>query len=319
MSIQQFSKEHFVDTAKDILQNDKFIGIRKASTLEANSSFREVLDISSLEIAELVIALEEKYNVKMEWADTNNIDSINDLYDIFVKSIQKMRKLFTTKQALAKKEKKLTQYEITYKQIMDAAKDSLLNDKELYLNEKDIFPGVKLSGRRNSLGLDDTAKLQLIMDLEKALNVEIDDDKIIKQKLSTLYEFFYDICLQICKKQNSGKKQQVQTAQKKQKNVFDMTKEDIYRIIQTHLYETYTIPYVQPTSNWYTDLNLTNFEFDCFLEWAEKEFNVKLPSFYYTHIYDMCHVIYFEIQKQKAKKAFHDRVNAMINKFKRVK
>ena len=98
-----------------------------------------------------------------------------------------------------------------------------------------------------------------------------------------------------------------------------MTKEDIYRIIQTHLYETYTIPYVQPTSNWYTDLNLTNFEFDCFLEWAEKEFNVKLPSFYYTHIYDMCHVIYFEIQKQKAKKAFHDRVNAMINKFKRVK
>ena len=24
---------------------------------------------------------QEKYNVKMEWADTNNIDSINDLYE----------------------------------------------------------------------------------------------------------------------------------------------------------------------------------------------------------------------------------------------
>lgn len=316
MSIQQFSKEYFVDTAKDILQHDTFIGIRKANVLEASSSLRETLDISSLEIAELIVALEEKYNVKMEWADTNNIDSLNDLYEVFIKSIKNMRKLFVIKQTAQQREQKMKQSEISCKQIMNAATDSLLKDPELYLNEKDIFPGVKLSSRRNGLGLDDTAQLQLIMDIEKSLNVEIDDDKIINKKFSTLDEFCYAIYLQINKTKNK-KTQQAPIAI--QQNVFDMTKEDIYNAIEKHIYYTYTIPYVQPTSNWYTDLNLTNFDFDEFREWVEKEFKVKLSSFYFTHIYDMCHVIYFDIQKQKAKKALCDRIHTMINKFKRVK
>ncbi len=206
----------------------------------------------------------------------------------------------------------MTQSEIAYEEIMGAAKNSLLNDKELYLNEKDIFPGVKLSSRRKGLGLDDTAQLQLIMDIEKALNVNIDDAKIIDKRFSTLDEFCYAIYLQINKKQSS------ETTSSK-KDVFDMSKEDIYKAIEKHIYETYTIPYVQPTSNWYTDLNLTKFEFNNFCEWVKKEFNVELLPFYFTNIYDICHVIYFDIQKQKAKKALRDRLHAVINKFKRVK
>lgn len=92
MSIKQFSLQDFTDVAKDILKNSKFLGIRNADKIDADSSFRQVLDITSLDIAELIIAIEEKYHVDMEWANTGEIDSIKDIYDVFVKSIALMRK-----------------------------------------------------------------------------------------------------------------------------------------------------------------------------------------------------------------------------------
>ena len=91
MSIHNFSLTDFTDVAKDILKNNKFLGIHDADKLDANSSFREVLDITSLEIAELIVAIEEKYHVNMEWANTGEIDSIKDVYLAFIKTLAKMR------------------------------------------------------------------------------------------------------------------------------------------------------------------------------------------------------------------------------------
>ena len=92
MSIKHFSLSDFTDVAKDILKNNKFLGIPEADKLDANSSFREVLDITSLEIAELMVEIEARYHVNMEWAETSGIDNIKDVYDVFVKSIAIMRK-----------------------------------------------------------------------------------------------------------------------------------------------------------------------------------------------------------------------------------
>jgi acyl carrier protein len=305
MSIHNFSKENFIDTAKDILQTGQFFGFRKAAVLEADSSFREVLDITSLDIAELIVAIEERYHVNMDWADTNKVDSLNDVYNVFTESLSKTRQSFKQK-----REQKIAQSTITYEKIKNAAKDSLLNDPELKLNEQDIFPGVKIS--RRGLGLDDTAKLQLIMDLEKALNIEIDDDKILNKKSSTLDEFCYDIYKQIC--QNNIQKPEIK--QLVNKSDSDITRDDIYKAIEKYIYEKYTIPYVKPTSNWYKDLNLTNFDFNVFREWVEKKYNVRLSYFYFTNIWDICNVIYFDIQTQRAKKALKERMQTMFNKIK---
>ncbi len=308
MSIHNFSKENFIDTAKDILQTGQFLGFRKAAVLEADSSFREVLDTTSLDVAESIVAIEERYHVNMDWADTNKVDSLNDVYNVFTESLSKMRLSFKQKRA-----KKIAQSTITYEKIKKAAKDSLLNDQELKLNEQDIFPGVKIS--RRGLGLDDTAKLQLIMDLEKALNIEIDADKILNEKLSTLDEFCYAIYQQIFPN-NVQKTEVKQQVSQQNKSDSDITKDDIYKTIEKYIYEKYTIPYVKPTSNWYKDLNLTNFDFDVFREWVEKKYNVRLSSFYFTNIWDMCNVIYFDIQAQRAKKALKERMQTMINKIK---
>lgn len=96
MSIKHFSKPEIIDVAKDILTHDKFIGTYKAEKLSPEDSFREVLDISSLEIAELLVKMEEKYHVHMEWADTGKIDSLNDIYNTFVSAITRTRRTSMT-------------------------------------------------------------------------------------------------------------------------------------------------------------------------------------------------------------------------------
>ena len=100
MSIHNFSKIEFITVVKNILKNETFFRFNDADTLKTDSSLREKLDISSLEIAELIIALEEKYHVDMEWAQTGLIDSIDDIYKAFNESIYRQRKAFITKQTL---------------------------------------------------------------------------------------------------------------------------------------------------------------------------------------------------------------------------
>ena len=92
MSIKTFSKPEFVNVVKDILQHGEWFGLRNADKLTEQSSFRDVLDITSLDIAELMVEIEEKYNVNMEFAETGEIDSINDVYRTFIQSINNMRK-----------------------------------------------------------------------------------------------------------------------------------------------------------------------------------------------------------------------------------
>jgi acyl carrier protein len=92
MSIKHFSKEEIINVAKDILKNNTFIGVPNTDKLLPDTSLRETLDISSLEIAELIVALEEKYHVNMEWTETARIDTLNDIYNAFVISIAKTRK-----------------------------------------------------------------------------------------------------------------------------------------------------------------------------------------------------------------------------------
>lgn len=102
MSIKNFSEDEFITVVKDMLKSGALSHTKTIDTIideiDKKSSFREVLDISSLEIAELMINLEEKYNIDMEWVQTGQIDCIFDVYKAFIASIYKKRQSFVNRQ-----------------------------------------------------------------------------------------------------------------------------------------------------------------------------------------------------------------------------
>ena len=82
------SKAQFVNDAKNVILHNEFISVRNADKLTERTSFRDVLDMTSLDIATLIIALEEKYHVDMQWA-MDGIDNIDDVYALFLRNFQK--------------------------------------------------------------------------------------------------------------------------------------------------------------------------------------------------------------------------------------
>lgn len=175
----------------------------------------------------------------------------------------------------------MSEIQITYNKILKAAQEFLVSDPELYLNKQDVVPTASLS---RDLGLDSLDKLQLIMGIEKQLNIQINDDEIMKRKTGNLGEF----CQAIYEQINAPV---VKTEQPK-------TTEDIFKTIEQYLYNTYGIYYAQPKSNWFKDLELNDFQKQNFFKWAEKEFNVEIPYFYFSNLKKLCEVISAEQTKK---------------------
>jgi len=119
--------------------------------------------------------------------DINTTDSIDDAYIVFTKEIAKMRKHYATKNNNETKEKTVTQSKVSYNQILKAATEYLVNDTELLLNEKEVYPTANLS---KDLRIDKAIKIQMIKYVEDKFKLEqIDEDKILNRKLTTLQQF----------------------------------------------------------------------------------------------------------------------------------
>lgn len=103
MSIKTFSKTYFIEVAMDIIKHDEFICAHNTDKLTADTSFRDVLDITSFDIAELVVSIEQKFNVDMAETLTEKVDSIDDLYVEFLKAVNQKRKSFAQKQMVKNK------------------------------------------------------------------------------------------------------------------------------------------------------------------------------------------------------------------------
>jgi acyl carrier protein len=52
-----------------------------ASTIDLNSNFKDDLDADSLDLFELVMALEEEYDVEIPADDLTNIETVNDIVE----------------------------------------------------------------------------------------------------------------------------------------------------------------------------------------------------------------------------------------------
>ncbi len=168
MSIKHFSKEEIIAVAKDIIKNDTFIGIPDADKLSPNASLRETLDFTSLDIAELLVALEEKYNVNMEWADTGNIDTLNDVYDAFITSIGKTRKSTTTLNTIQKQNRN-AHMKYTKQDVVSTAKTIIARTQGLKPNQiadKAYFV--------SDLNFDSVDAVEFITKMEEHYNIVIE-------------------------------------------------------------------------------------------------------------------------------------------------
>ena len=52
-----------------------------AATIELSSNFKEDLDADSLDLFELVMALEKEYDIEIPADDLNNIATVNDIVE----------------------------------------------------------------------------------------------------------------------------------------------------------------------------------------------------------------------------------------------
>ena len=109
MSIHKFSESAFNDATREIIIEEGMARdyitnktIKDSEKIEPDASFREKFDMSSLDIAELVIGLEEKYNIKTLEERTSSIDSIDDVRKLFFKSLDVRRRNFVASKQIQK-------------------------------------------------------------------------------------------------------------------------------------------------------------------------------------------------------------------------
>ena len=97
MSIKKLSETGFMETAEFILR--QVAVMKKDTMITKKTSFREDLNMTSLDIAELIVGLEAAYGVRFgDWVNMNNVSNLADVYTTFVKGIHKKRQAFVVSQ-----------------------------------------------------------------------------------------------------------------------------------------------------------------------------------------------------------------------------
>ena len=154
MSIKEISKTWFLGEAKEILRQNSIT----RDIITWKKSLREDLDLTSIDIAELLIGLEERFNVKLDWVDMNNINNMRDVYNAFNKSLQNKRDDFAAKTS----EKQINS-------ILDVFKivNQLINEKY------GVYFAKPESNWYKDLGLSDFQWAEFRESLEEKLNIKI--------------------------------------------------------------------------------------------------------------------------------------------------
>ena len=187
-------------------------------------------------------------------------------------------------------------------EIIETAKDIIAEEYDI-VKEK---ISNDISFRDRLLKFDTLAKYELMMAMEKHYNVSIEYTETAQFEHAKTLSEFCDLFSNYV----------YPNTEKTAKDYSNSSKEDIFNVIYKHLYETYTISFTKPTSNWYVDLGLNDFELSNFYTWAEKEFNIKMPFFYFTDINTLCNIIFITIKKQNLKKRMLDKIYTSLYQYK---
>lgn len=262
MSIHQFSKTQFIKDVKEIIKSEWIL--RNMDSLTPETSFREELDLTSLDIAEILVALEKKYNVDLSLAHTGVIDNINDLFATFNKIVSKNRE-----QQLQNK-------------IFNSIK-SIITDRNGSILPDDIKPNTSF---KFGLHADKLEKLEILMDFEKRYNIFIEDTSRIENAKQVK-----DIC-DILRNHMLYGIENIKT----QKEVCD--------ILNEYIQNKYHIADIENKSHadFRKDFKLEDSDITDVFIWCNKTFGIKLAPFYREldiNIYMLSKQIFVALNKQR--------------------
>lgn len=189
---------------------------------------------------------------------------------------------------------------IQYEQIKNSLKQIILKRDDTLLPRNVVVT----ASLKHDLNMDSLDILETIMDFENEYKIFIQDTSEIK-KASNLGEFAQALYNHV----NNPKKMSVN-------ELVALTKEDIFKIIEKHLYEKYNIPYAKPESNIYKDFGFTEFDKYELFDWIEKQFQIRLPLFYYSSLDIICQRIHLEIRNKAEKYAFRNKIKSLFTRSK---
>ncbi len=191
---------------------------------------------------------------------------------------------------------------IQYEQIKNSLKQIILK-RDGTLLPRNIVATASL---KHDLNMDSLDILETVMDFENEYKIFIQDTSEI-EKASNLGEFAQALYDHV--NHNNPKKMSVN-------ELVALTKEDIFKIIEKHFYEKYNIPYAKPESNIYKDFGFTEFDKSELFDWIEKQFQIKLPLFYYSSLDIICQRIHLEIRGKAEKYAFRNKLKKIFTRSK---
>ena len=86
---------------------------------------------------------------------------------------------------------------------------------------------------------------------------------------------------------------------------------DIFKIIQTYIYDKHGYRDVTMKSNWYTDLYLTDFDKCELYDFLQTKFGIKIKQRFFSSIEVLCDIVVSSIKEKEIKTQ-----NSLINKIK---
>ena len=89
------------------------------------------------------------------------------------------------------------------------------------------------------------------------------------------------------------------------------SQDDVLKTIQNYVCDKHGYRDVTKESNWYTDLNLTEFDKCELYEFLEKKFGIKINQRYFSSIEVLCNAVIYSIKEKEI-----EAKNSLINKIK---
>ena len=94
--------------------------------------------------------------------------------------------------------------------------------------------------------------------------------------------------------------------------MYNEQEENIFQVIYQYIYDKHGISYTNKESNFYTDLNLIEFDRYELYEFLQKKFDIKIPYLHFSNIGVLCKMIAKTVNEKKAKEK-HNLINKIKN------
>lgn len=146
------TKEEIFATVKEIIYRNTD-GISRDEEIELNSHLVNDLNIDSLDRVDITLAAEREFNIKIEDAIVEDIETVEEIVDMIADKLQII---------IMKKD-----------EIFVLVREMIAD----YMSEMSIEDITLDSNLSHDIGMDSLDEITVIAEIEKRFNIRIDDDK----------------------------------------------------------------------------------------------------------------------------------------------